>query len=117
MSPGPRGTRDLVLRLERGRLVDVRGEGAAELRERLAQASGDAALLGELCVGLNPVGSTLTGKSSLDGVLAGTLTPSFGSNEVVGGTHRANLDLRFPSRELDLVVNGEVLVSRGELQV
>ena len=69
-------------------------------------------------MGVNPAGDRRCGKASLDGVLAGTVTLAFGSNEILGGTRSATLDLRFPSRELTLATaDGRELVRAGRLLV
>jgi leucyl aminopeptidase (aminopeptidase T)/DNA-binding transcriptional ArsR family regulator len=112
--------RDLELVLADGRLVDVRGEGAATLLSRLRAAGGDADRVAEVRAGVNAAaegrsfgGGVPTGKTSLDAVLAGAVTLALGSNEILGGVQRASLDLRFPARVWRLRV-GEVVLVCGE---
>lgn len=107
--------RDVRVTLARGRITALEGEGIEGLREMLAAASGDADALAEVRIGVNPAGAGLTGKASLDAVLAGSITLAFGSNEVLGGTRRATLDLRFPSRSLSASTQGNTIVRDGNL--
>jgi leucyl aminopeptidase (aminopeptidase T) len=105
--------RDVELRLEQGRIVGVEAPEHAEfIRERLAGAVSDADALAHVRLGVNPAGHALTGKASLDSVLDGAVTLGFGSNESLGGTQTATLDLRFPSREIEVRAGGAVLVPR-----
>ncbi|WP_419186076.1 helix-turn-helix domain-containing protein [Rohdeia mirabilis] len=105
--------RDVELRLEHGRIVGVEAPERAEfIRERLASAVGDASALAHVRFGVNPAGHALTGKASLDSILEGAVTLGFGSNESIGGSQSATLDLRFPSRDIEVRAGGAVLVPR-----
>lgn len=107
--------RDVTLVLDAGRIVSVEAPEHADIvRERLNAAVGDADALADVRIGVNPAGDALTGKASLDAVLDGTVTLAFGSNEMLGGTQSATLDLRFPSRAIEVRAGGDVVVPRAD---
>lgn len=102
--------------LREGRIVELHARrGAVELRERLATAAGDANLIAQLSIGLNPAGQGTTGMPVLDPNLAGTVSLSFGNNELLGGSVRATLDLIMPATSLTVRGGDAEIVRRGIL--
>jgi leucyl aminopeptidase (aminopeptidase T) len=113
---GGRHYRGVRVALRGGRIIELNARrDAAELRERLAAAAGDADLIAQVAIGLNPAGSGTTGMPVLDPNLAGTVTLSFGNNELLGGTARATLDLIMPATSLTVRGGKAELVRRGVL--
>lgn len=108
--------RDVRFEVEAGRLVRLReGRGGDSLAQRMEQAVGDVDLLGLLRIGVNPAPGGLTGKPGLDTCRAGTVTIGFGTNELLGGSGRATLDLRFLLRDATVRAGERLLVRDGEL--
>ncbi|MEZ5980243.1 MAG: helix-turn-helix domain-containing protein [Planctomycetota bacterium] len=113
VSVGGRRVRDVTVRVHEGRIANIEAPEHAEfLRERIARAVGDADSVAEVRLGVNPAGDALTGKASLDAVLDGTVTLAFGSNETLGGSQSATLDLRLPSRSLEVRAGDDVVAAR-----
>lgn len=103
--------------LRAGRIVELGARrGVAHLRRSLAEATGDAGLIAEVGIGLNPAGRGTTGKPVLDACFAGTLTVSFGNNELLGGDVRSTLQLIMPSTAHTLRAGAVEIVTRGELR-
>jgi hypothetical protein len=117
----------LVLR--EGRIVEIDAEDdGSGLRERLTAAAGDANLISELAIGLNPAGSGplagtpgrarpagFTGKPVLDSCLTGRVTLGFGNNELLGGDVRSTLNLILPAAALTMRAGGVEIVKNGIL--
>jgi leucyl aminopeptidase (aminopeptidase T) len=126
----------LVLR--EGRIVEIDADhGASDLRQRLASAAGDANLIAEVGIGLNPAraeseewtapaapvglapaGPTpagLTGKPVLDSCLMGMVTLGFGNNELLGGDVHSTLNLVLPAPALTLRAGDEEIIRDGSL--
>ncbi|MCA8981982.1 MAG: helix-turn-helix domain-containing protein [Planctomycetes bacterium] len=104
--------------LRDGKLTELAGaEAVAELEERIDSESGDVRSLAYFALGLSPVGDALTGKTSLDSILAGVVTLAFGTSTEQGGEQSATLDLRFPLTGATLELDGRVLVRDGALEL
>jgi leucyl aminopeptidase (aminopeptidase T) len=113
---GGRHYRRVRVRLRKGRIVEIQARsGTAELRNSLDAAAGDADLVAEFGIGLNEAGSGLTGKPVLDACLSGSVTLSFGNNELLGGNVRSTLNLVMPATGLTITADGTDLVDRGRL--
>ena len=109
--------RGVRVTLRDGRIVEVDGDDdAGIIRDRLRTESGEPDRLAGFSIGLNPAGADLTGKASLDACLAGTVTISFGNNELRGGDVRSSLDLQLPAGAATVVTAGGIeLVRHGQL--
>lgn len=113
---GGRHVRDVCVTLRRGRIAHLAApEGAEAVRARIAQETGEPDRLAMVSIGLNPAGVGRTGKVSLDACLEGTVTVSFGNNELWGGGVRSSLDLELPAFGASLAAGEIELVSGGRL--
>lgn len=112
------GTRLEAVRVElhEGQIMGLDASGGATvLVEQLERESGEPGTLARVSVGLNPAGSRMTGKPSLDSCLSGVVTLSFGNNELLGGDVRSTLDLSLPASGAILRAGTRELVRRGRL--
>ena len=113
---GGRHFYDVQLDLREGRIVGARTrEGDGVLLEGIRSETGDADLFSGVSIGLNPGGSVLTGRPSLDAIVSGVVTLTFGNNELDGGTVRSTLTLNLPSRSMSVSVDDAQIVTAGAL--
>jgi leucyl aminopeptidase (aminopeptidase T) len=104
----------LHIRLEAGRVVDARGEGADWLLSTLDAGGEHGRSIAEIGIGTNPA-AQLCGLVSIDEKVLGTAHIAFGTSASFGGANQAGVHidgmLRAPTIELD----GIQLMSQGRL--
>lgn len=101
---------DVTFTIAEGRITSLDSPNdVGVLREMLRSAAGEPDRLAEIGIGLNPGGHALTGKPVLDACMEGTVTLTFGNNELIGGDVRSTLTLILPTRSLS--------VSAGEKEI
>jgi aminopeptidase len=86
----------LRLTFAHGRVVDVSApdpHGTYRFRELLAASSGDADVIAEFGIGLNPGATEPVGDVMLDEKIGGSAHVAIGMNERFGGRNRSNLHL------------------------
>jgi aminopeptidase len=92
--------RNLQLQFEAGRVQALAADQGLELFKMVvANGGGDAALLGELGIGLNPAIDRVTGCTLLDEKMIGTAHIALGENRAFGGLNNSAL-------HWDLVIQG-----------
>jgi hypothetical protein len=115
---------ELILTFERGRLVRLEPAGtpaAAWLTSTQidkARAAGDLewSNLAEIGVGLNPAVTSLTGNMLFDEKAAGTAHIALGTNIYMGGMVYSSIHCDLVTRQPTLLVDGHVLLDRGNLR-
>jgi leucyl aminopeptidase (aminopeptidase T) len=102
------------LTIERGHLVDASGAGGARLLELLTAHGEGGTNVAELGIGTNEK-AILTGEILEDEKILGTAHVAFGASAAIGGTVQVPVHLDCVVLEPDVFVDGEPLVSGGEL--
>ena len=107
----------IVLQVERGRVVELRGGAADTLRGYLDAAGANADVVCELGVGTNDLApSALTG-GFVDKRIAGTVHLGLGDNLGLGGASRACTHTDVLVRDARLELDGRVVVADGALRL
>lgn len=105
----------VTLTLQAGRVTAIEGgASAAHLRQLVEGADEGAVNLAEFAIGTNP-NATLTGNLATDKKVRGTCHIAIGDSASLGGTVRSNLHLDGMLLRPTVRVDGELLVSDGEL--
>ncbi len=108
--------RDVVIRIEAGRMVEVDAANDVELFKRYCElAVGDAELLSYLCVGCNQEEAVLTGKPLLDACFTGVVCAGFGRNELYGGDVCSTSGIDVCARGTTVTIGEQRLLDAGEL--
>ncbi|MDZ7374360.1 MAG: aminopeptidase [candidate division KSB1 bacterium] len=113
----PRSGERIILEIEEGRVVRVRGEAAAKrLRQLLSRSGPSARIVAELGVGTNPkarvVGLTLEDEKAM-----GTAHIALGNNLSFGGTNEAPVHIDGIMLKPTLVIDGKTILEQGEIVV
>ncbi|MCA9728296.1 MAG: aminopeptidase [Candidatus Eisenbacteria bacterium] len=108
--------REVLFRIRDGRIVGLESpHDLAGLRRALDVASGEPGRLAEVGVGVNPGGTTETGKPILDACMEGAVTLTFGNNGQLGGDVRSTLTLILSARDRSVSVAGRMIVEDGRI--
>jgi len=104
------------LTVRAGHLVDATGEDGARLLELLTAHGEDGTNVAELGIGTNEE-AILTGNILEDEKILGTCHVAFGASAAIGGTVQVPVHLDCVVLEPTLEIDGETIVSDGELLV
>jgi hypothetical protein len=110
----------LILRFERGRVVEVKGSGFSRQRFDQLLAAGRALdpinylALAELGIGVNTGISSLTGSPLLDEKCAGTAHIALGDSVRYGGTIESSIHLDFLARSPSLWIDDHPVLDHGK---
>jgi leucyl aminopeptidase (aminopeptidase T) len=104
------------LTVEAGHLVDATGEDGARLLELLTAHGEDGTNVAELGIGTNEE-AILTGNILEDEKILGTCHVAFGASAAIGGTVQVPVHLDCVVLEPTVEIDGETIVSDGELLV
>ena len=99
-----------------GHLVDATGPEGDTLMELLTQHGEDGTNIAELGIGTNEE-ATLTGNILEDEKILGTIHVAFGASAAIGGTVQVPVHLDCVVLEPTVEIDGEEIVSAGELLV
>jgi leucyl aminopeptidase (aminopeptidase T) len=104
------------LTVREGHLVEATGEDGAQLMELLTVHGEDATNVAELGIGTNEE-AILTGNILEDEKILGTCHVAFGASAAIGGTVQVPVHLDCVVLEPTVEIDGETVVSGGELLV
>jgi 2,5-dihydroxypyridine 5,6-dioxygenase len=106
------------VRIEGGKATTIRGGRAAEELAALLDADGDtrARQVAEIALGLNPA-CRITGRIIEDEGKYGTCHVGLGSNVFIGGVNDAPVHIDLVQLTPTMVVDGETIMSAGELTI
>lgn len=107
----------IVLRVEGGRIVELRGRAAGTLRAYLEAAGTNADVVCELGVGTNDVAPAALTGGFVDKRIAGTAHLGLGDNLGLGGISRAATHTDVLVRDVHLELDGRVVVADGALRL
>ena len=107
----------IELRVEKGRVVDLRGGAAGTLRTYLDTSGANAEVVCELGVGTNDVASPLLTGGFVDKRIAGTVHLGLGDNLGLGGVSRAATHTDVLMRDARLELDGRAVVADGGLRL
>ncbi len=99
-----------------GHLTDASGPGGATLMELLTAHGPDGTNVAELGIGTNEE-AVLTGNILEDEKILGTSHVAFGASAAIGGTVQVPVHLDCVVLEPTVEIDGETIVSRGELLI
>ena len=110
--------RGLELTVEQGR-VTLHGtpQGGCAFREVLALGHGDADVIGELGIGLNPGVDRFCGYGPTDEKRRGTVHLGLGENRYFGGNNAADFHWDLFVERPTLVVDGRTVIEAGNLRL
>ena len=106
----------VALTVREGHLVEATGEDGARLMELLTAHGDDGTNVAELGIGTNEE-ATLTGNILEDEKILGTCHVAFGASAAIGGTVQVPVHLDCVVLEPTVEIDGEAVVSGGELLV
>ncbi|OUM98973.1 MAG: hypothetical protein BAA04_00305 [Firmicutes bacterium ZCTH02-B6] len=110
--------RGLELTVEQGRVTLVgTPQGGCAFREILAMGHGDADVIGELGIGLNPGVERLCGYGPTDEKRRGTVHLGLGENRYFGGANAADFHWDLFVERPTLIVDGRTLIEAGALRL
>jgi leucyl aminopeptidase (aminopeptidase T) len=104
------------LTIREGHLVEASGEDGARLMELLTAHGKDGTNVAELGIGTNEE-AILTGNILEDEKILGTCHVAFGASAAIGGTVQVPVHLDCVVLEPTLAIDGETIVSGGDLLV
>jgi aminopeptidase len=104
------------LTVDGGHLTDASGPGGATLMELLTAHGPDGTNVAELGIGTNEE-AVLTGNILEDEKILGTSHVAFGASAAIGGTVQVPVHLDCVVLEPTVEIDGETIVSRGELLI
>ncbi|MGB7589067.1 MAG: aminopeptidase [Solirubrobacterales bacterium] len=104
----------VTLKISGGRLVEASGPDGKRLVEILTEAGPEGTNLAELGIGTND-GATFTGNTIEDKKLLGTAHVAFGSSARLGGNVQVPIHLDCVLLAPTVEIDGEVILSAGEL--
>lgn len=104
----------LKIKIEDGFIKDLEGDGADFLKEVYNKYGINAWNVAELGIGTNPK-ATITGNVLEDEKVRGTIHIAFGDNSTFGGTVSVNSHLDGVISKPTLILDGNVVMERGEL--
>jgi 2,5-dihydroxypyridine 5,6-dioxygenase len=109
-------TEEIVLTLENGKIVAIRGGGQAQILAKILKDSNDpqAYCLGEIGIGLNPQ-CALNGRMLEDEGCMGTVHFGFGSNTSFFGTIESNFHLDMIFVVPTVAVDKKIILKDGKL--
>lgn len=102
------------LTIRKGHLVEATGEDGARLMELLTAHGEDGTNVAELGIGTNEE-AILTGNILEDEKILGTCHVAFGASAAIGGTVQVPVHLDCVVLEPTLAIDGETIVSGGDL--
>jgi leucyl aminopeptidase (aminopeptidase T) len=109
---------DVLLRFERGRIVEISAKsGANELEAMFDAHSGQPRRVSHVGLGLNPTLRTPLGWTLVDENMAGCLVVAFGENRYMSGENESSLNVDFELPGTTLEVDGKVIADAGALVV
>lgn len=103
---------ELLLTVEKGRLVGAEGEGAERLLQILGDGKGRS--VAEFGIGTNRW-ARITGNVLEDEKVYGTVHIAFGSNLTFGGTVEAGVHIDCVFKHPDVTIDGQTLMKQGEI--
>ena len=106
----------VALTVREGHLVETNGEGGEVLMELLTPHGDDGTNVAELGIGTNEE-ALLTGNILEDEKIFGTCHVAFGASAAIGGTVQVPVHLDCVVLEPTVEVDGETIVSGGELLI
>jgi leucyl aminopeptidase (aminopeptidase T) len=106
----------VALTIREGHLVEATGEDGARLTELLTAHGEDGTNVAELGIGTNEE-ANLTGNILEDEKILGTCHVAFGASAAIGGTVQVPVHLDCVVLEPTVEIDGETIVSGGELLV
>lgn len=106
-----------TLRVEGGRIVELRGRTADPLRAYLEASDANADVVCELGVGTNSVAPDVLSGGFVDKRIAGTAHLGLGDNLGLGGASRAATHTDVLFRDARLELDGRVVVADGALRL
>lgn len=109
-------SKPLEIRIENGFISDLKGGGADFLKEVYNKYGIDAWNVAELGIGTNPK-ATITGKVLEDEKVKGTIHIAFGDNSTFGGVVSVDSHLDGVIGKPTLILDGNVVMERGELVI
>lgn len=114
--PKAGSARDVILRFESGRIVDIHaGENADALEKLFARHMGEARRVGHIGIGLNPALDAPIGWTLVDEHVAGYLFLSLGENRYMGGENESSLNIDFAVPDATLLADEFPIVQAGKL--
>lgn len=105
----------ILLKIEKGLLVDAIGDGAKEWLEMLGHSSA-ARNVAEFGIGTNP-NAILSGNILEDEKILGTIHVAFGSNDTFGGNVSAGVHLDAVVLNPSVYIDGKLILDKGRLVV
>lgn len=114
-----RAMRGVELTVEKGRVHVVEGPqpGGCAFREALALGLGDADVIGELGIGLNPGVDRFCGYGPTDEKRRGTVHLGLGENRYFGGANAADVHWDVFVERPTLLVDGRAVIEAGALRL
>ena len=110
--------RELELEFRIGCVQAIRAtEGLDLFQAAVAGSGGDADIIGEFGIGLNPAVSAITGFTLLDEKMIGTCHLALGENRALGGINNSSLHWDLVVQNAILEADGEVILADGELKI
>jgi leucyl aminopeptidase (aminopeptidase T) len=116
LKAGP--AREVLLRFERGRAVEISAvSGAGAVNAMFDAHGGEPRRVGHVGIGLNPRLGEPVGWTLVDEHLPGYVFVAFGENRYMGGQNESSLNEDFALPEASLEVDGRPLVGAGKIAV
>ena len=103
----------VILTVEKGMVVDIKGEKASVLKNIFAKAGSDKSkVIAEVGIGLNPL-ARLTGSMLEDEGCMGTVHIGIGSNKTIGGMNDVPFHLDHIIKNVTLTVDDKIIIRKG----
>ena len=106
----------LLINIEEGLIVGLKGDGANFLRNTRDKYGRNAWNVAELGIGTNPK-ATITGNVLEDEKVKGTIHIAFGDNSTFGGNVSVDSHLDGVIEEPTLILDGKTVIDKGELLI
>jgi leucyl aminopeptidase (aminopeptidase T) len=101
-----------------GRMTDLHGDKGVEFfKNTLDSCSGEKYRIAELGIGLNPMVKEVIGDLALDEKIIGTVHIAIGENRMFEGENEATIHHDLVMKNPTLVVDGTVVMEKGEYRV
>lgn len=108
--------REVVLRFEAGRIVDIQAASGAEaLMNELARHSGEPRRVSHIGLGLNPYLDRPVGWTLVDEHIHGHLFIALGENRYMGGRNESSLNVDYALAGATLMVADRMIVLKGKV--
>jgi leucyl aminopeptidase (aminopeptidase T) len=116
--PECRGVKDVVLRFEQGRIIEIvtgEAEDADRLNKWLDGYTGEPRRVSHIGIGLNPFLHEALDWTLVDEHLHGHLFLALGENRYMGGENASSLNIDFTIPAISLQVDGRAIVEAGRV--